>query len=175
MKKPIIVAGCGRSGTHWLGDVMQAVLGKGAAGHEPGGQHADGFMAASEVAVDSRLRHRIDGLHADGHPIVHLVRDGRDVVRSLHTWYARGAIGERHAFWECCDEWNKAIDMMQGHRIVRLEDLIKPRGVSKNPHLMPRWRQWDAARTREFWELCGDRMRSVGYDEKGPVEDEVKA
>lgn len=151
--KPVIVTGCGRSGTHWLGGIMERVLGVGVGAFEP-----RNIGDISDVVVDSRLRVRIDELR--DHRILHLVRDGRDVVRSLHTWYDR-----TQSFERCCSHWAGAIDMMAGVPILRLEDLTA-RADPAASHTLPHWTEWDAKRTDTFWNTCGRTMKEMGYDEK---------
>ena len=98
MGRPIIVAGCGRSGTHWLGNIMAQILGPEAGAFEPNDPDR-----ITDVVVDSRLRHRIKDF--DGRRIVHLVRDGRDVVRSLDNWQKRAGT----QFQRTCEEWAEAV------------------------------------------------------------------
>lgn len=152
MKRPVIVTGCGRSGTHWLGNIMLHVHGKGNGAFEPPDYHD-----IRDVVVDSRMRHHVKALRRDGHRIVHLARDGRDVVRSLHRWYR----GDKSLAF-CCNEWANAIDMMQGFPVVRLEDLTTP-GDAQPDHLLPHWRYWDEETTLEFWNRCRIQMHRLGY------------
>jgi hypothetical protein len=166
--KPVIVTGCGRSGTHWLGNIMEQVLGEGAGAHEP-----TNYTEISDVVVDSRLRHHV--LSMPDHRIVHLVRDGRDVVRSLHKWYDKHRLlanpdgkavrdTEIRRFRRCCREWSVAVDLMHGYPLMRLEDLLKP-GDPQTDFTLPHWSEWDENMTTMFWELCGNQMKRMGYDE----------
>jgi len=173
MNKPIIVTGCGRSGTHWLGNIMQEVLGADNAAWEP-----FDHKSVAQVVVDSRLRADIDQIRSDGHEIVHLVRDGRDVARSLYQWYtgnqcvrtnSDGTItntlqGELVPFSECCLEWRDAIDIMGDHRVLRIEDLSTARVKDSQPSFtVPHWTQWNEETTDRYWKLCGSQMRRMGY------------
>lgn len=155
-KRPVIVTGCGRSGTHWLGGVMKTILGEGAGAFEP--LH---WKEISDVVVDSRLRHEARQLSAEGYRVVHLVRDGRDVVRSLHRWYRHWGNTHR-TFAACCEEWRDAVDMMADIQFVRLEDLTEPRDKA-DEHTLPHWTEWSREETQEFWMMCGDQMRRMGY------------
>ena len=153
MKKPIIVAGCGRSGTHWLGNIFEQVMGEDKARFEPPDPRQ-----ITEVVVDSRLRHRIRDFA--GHRIIHLVRDGRDVVRSLDQWYRN-----TKSFAVVCKEWTDAVDSMAGYPIVRVEDLNSDKAKDATPtHIMSHWTEWDDAQTEEFWDLCGPHMKRMGYE-----------
>jgi hypothetical protein len=156
--KPVIVTGCGRSGTHWLGHIMEGVLGPEAATHEP-----TYYASVTDVAVDARLRFKVDALRRDGHRIVHLVRDGRDVARSLHQWHSTHGRGETFAI--CCHQWAEAVDIMAGFPVLRLEDLLLPRDPSRQ-HTLPRWTEWDEATTATFWGICDRQMREMGYSEE---------
>lgn len=152
MKKPIIVTGCGRSGTHWLGAIMEAVHGVGAGGFEP-----TEITDLSEVVVDSRIRKRALDLANQGHRVVHLARDGRDVARSIHRFFA----GTR-SFEACCEEWAAAVDMMANLPVMRLEDLVKP-GDPSGEHLIPHWTEWSDERNRIFWSRAARQMEALGY------------
>jgi hypothetical protein len=163
--RPIIVAGCGRSGTHWLGGIIEQVLGPGVGAWEPGD-----YRDVSDVVVDSRLRHRIKDFDEAGHPIVHLVRDGRDVVRSLYTWYSRSrGPGEKPIteadglFKKCCGEWADAIDKMYGYRRVRLEDLNATDRDTASHHAIPHHTEWSNAQREMFWHICAHAMKLHGY------------
>ena len=175
MTRPIVVTGCGRSGTHWLARILASVLGPEAVAHEP-----SDYTQFSDVVVDPRLRFHLDHLDSTGHPVIHLVRDGRDVVRSLHQWYQRhgcirtnsdgqavitGKHGDPISFEECCLEWQQAIDIM-GHRTtVRVEDLSTPEAKdAQSSYVLPHWTEWDDEMTETFWSLCGDAMKRMGYE-----------
>lgn len=153
--RPVIVTGCGRSGTHWLGGIMAGVFGPEGGAFEP-----EDYSRLTDVVVDSQLRHKARSIAADGHPVIHLVRDGRDVVRSLRTWY-----GHNRDFLGCCNEWREAVNMLRGFPVLRLEDLIK-RGDPTKEHSILHWSEWDDDMTRLFWERCGGAMREMGYHEE---------
>jgi hypothetical protein len=150
----VIVSGCGRSGTHLIGHIMEKVFGPEGGGFEPGSPELMGH-----VAVDSRLRHRIHKFDNEGHRIVHLVRDGRDVVRSLHHWYNGG-----RDFGRCCNDWSEAVDMMAGYDVLHLEDLSSAKvRDARSGHNLPHWEDWDPKMTEEFWRICGEQMAKMGY------------
>ena len=176
MTKPVIVTGCGRSGTHWLGHILKAVLGEDAAAWEP-----SDHKQPRAVVVDSRLRFQAQDLQAEGHRIVHLVRDGRDVVRSLHKWYQHHNCLRANydgtmtvttssgksvvSFEECCYEWAVAVDLMDRCTIMRIEDLTLPEvRDSQAEYSLPHWTGWTAEQTATFWRICGDQMASTGYE-----------
>ena len=172
MNKPVIVTGCGRSGTHWLGHILCEVFGRDAA-FEP-----FDYLTPKTVVVDSRLRNKVPMLDAKGHKIVHLVRDGRDVVRSLDQWYRSNTVGGRYyndgsfkttheigevPFDELCHEWRNSVDILADFKTLRIEDLTPHRAKQSTRHL-PHWTEWDEAMTEAFWDICGSRMRLMGYD-----------
>jgi hypothetical protein len=156
------VAGCGRSGTHWLGGIMEQILGKGAGAFEP-----QDYAAISDVVVDSRLRRRIQPLKDNGHRIIHLVRNGHDVVRSLFAWYSRGRKVEGNLLFEqCCREWADALEMMAEFPHVRLEDLTQPGDKTNDvDHRMPPFAEWDEKRKLVFFNHCHHGMERYGYRE----------
>ena len=159
MTRPVIVTGCGRSGTHWLGHIMERVFGPEAA-FEP-----DNHRKIKTVVVDSRLRHKVKNMDAAGHKIVHLVRDGRDVVRSLDKWHWLTGPSGPIDFVKCCKEWSDAIDMMRGYEIVRIEDLSTPESRdASDSHRFPHWTEWGEGLMDIFWANCGDQMESMGYE-----------
>jgi len=164
--RPVIVTGCGRSGTHLIGHIMAQVFGEGAGAFEP-----PDHRKIETVVVDSRLRRQIKDIERDGHRIVHLVRDGRDVVRSLHRWYGYPGYedtepsAKRANFARLCNEWSEAVSMMEGYPIFRLEDLASKKVRDSNVgHNLPHWREWDDELTHDFWCICGDGMRKMGYE-----------
>ena len=175
MTKPIIITGCGRSGTHWLSNVLRRVLGSRAVQFEPGD-----YRMASEICVDSRLRFHANELAERGHHLIHLVRDGRDVVRSLDQWYrshrwARRTYSDGSVklygdvdhipFPELCLEWKQAVDIMRHHKTIRLEDLSSKKAKdSQSKYALPHWREWDEEMTDAFWDICGKQMEWMGYE-----------
>jgi hypothetical protein len=161
--RPVIVAGCGRSGSHLIGHIMAKVFGPEGAAFEPADYHNH-----TDVVVDSRLRRKIKEIEADGHRIVHLVRDGRDVVRSLIRWYGdfpdRDRFHADNVFRQRCAEWRDAVDQMMGYDILHLEDLNSPEvRDQRSGHKLPHWTEWDDDLTRLFWNECGAQMEAMGY------------
>jgi hypothetical protein len=145
---PLIVTGHGRSGTHWLAHVLGQFVD---ARHEPP-DYRDG-----EIVVDCRLHDRIPRLQAEGHNVVHLVRDGRDAVRSKHEFHEG-----RQSFESCCDDWALVTGRCADVRAVRLEDLTAKQAASRG-YRLSHWREWPADYTETFWRICGDGMRRHGY------------
>jgi len=159
MTRPVIVTGCGRSGTHWVGNIMERVFGPDGA-FEP-----DSHRKIKTVVVDSRLRHNVRNMEAAGHKIVHLVRDGRDVVRSLDKWHWLTGPSGPVDFTKCCDEWSDAIDVMDGYEIMRVEDLSTPETRdASDGHRFPHWTEWDEGLMDIFWNICGEQMTRMGYE-----------
>ena len=173
MTNPVIVTGCGRSGTHWLGFLLKRIFGPTGAAFEP-----PTYTMYEHVVVDSRLRHWAGKLKNDGHRIVHLVRDGREVVRSLDQWYRmhpclftdqngeQFLVGDGTAppFDALCHEWAQAIDKMDGSPILKLEDLTRESvRDSQSKHTLPHWTEWVEEQTETFWEICGTQMEKMGY------------
>jgi hypothetical protein len=155
---------------------MREVLGPEAAAFEP-----QNYKAVTDVVVDSRLRPIVPDLAAKGHRIIHLVRDGRDVVRSLDQWFRDHAWARNNyyessprshlttggvlPFRELCQEWRVSVDIMQDHPAVRLEDLSSSEAKNAQAEkTLPHWTEWDEAMTATFWSICGDQMARMGYE-----------
>lgn len=147
MTRPLIVTGHGRSGTHWLAHVLGQFVD---ARHEP--QAVEG-----EVVVDCRLHDRVPRLRAEGYDLVHLVRDGRDVVRSKYEFYEG-----RTSFEDCCRDWALVVGRCADVRAVRLEDLTAKQAASRG-YRLSHWREWPDEYTETFWRICGEHMRRHGY------------
>ena len=145
----MIVTGHGRSGTHWLAHVLGHFV---QAHHEP----AD-YEQCEGIIVDCRLHNRIPRLLEQGHEVLHLVRDGRDVVRSTYEW-ARGA----RPFEELCAHWADVVDACEALPVVRFEDLTRAQAAS-GAYRMTHWTEWPDDMTEAFWRHCGAQMRRYGY------------
>ena len=147
---PTIVTGHGRSGTHWLTYVLEHFMD---ARHEP-----QDYEAGGDVIIDCRLRRRIPQLLGEGYNLLHLVRDGREVARSTHTFYA-GTVP-----WDtCCREWAEAVLACQDLPMVKLEDLLAPQSQTKE-YLLPHHSEWDAEHEDTFWQIAGGMMDLCGYE-----------
>ncbi len=145
-----VVTGHGRSGTTWLASVLDPIVG---AVHEP--ENYEDF--GGRVVVDCRLRYRRRQLEREGYRLVHLVRDGRDVVRSTYSFYD----GQR-PFEEVCRGWADAVDACEGLPTVRLEDVTAPLNAAV-VHRMPHWAEWDSEHVDTFERVCGGQLRRHGY------------
>jgi hypothetical protein len=148
MTPPLIVTGHGRSGTHWLAYLLSHFVD---ARHEPD-------QVEGDVVVDCRLVGRVPELVNAGHRVMHLVRDGRDVVRSTDAFYHG-----RNSFQFLCELWAETVDRCQGLPALRLEDLTL-RSASTRRYLMPHWSEWEGEHTETFWRVCGEQMRRHGYE-----------
>ena len=151
MKRKVVVTGHGRSGTHWLAHVMGQFID---ASHEP----AD-YKEGGDVVVDCRLWRRIPELQREGYKLVHLIRDGRAVVRSTHAFY-----GGSYDFRHCCLEWRDAVNACRELPTVRLKDLLAKQAPTQE-YLIPHWKEWTPDMHGEFWSICGEAMRRHGYED----------
>ena len=145
---PTIVTGHGRSGTHWLTSVL---------GHFMDARHEPDHQAGADVVVDCKLWRQREKYEAAGQRMVHLVRDGRDVIRSRHAFY-----DGRDSFDVICQDWADVVDACDGLETLRLEDLTRPIAASSG-YRMAHWTEWPDDDTDEFWRICGDQMRRHGY------------
>lgn len=143
------MTGSGRSGTHWLTSVLRHFVD---ARHEP-----EDYRLGGQVIVDCRLRTKAPQLAREGYRLLHLVRDGRDVVRSSDTFWEGS-----HDFESLCRDWASAIELCDGLETIRLKDLIAKQAASDG-YRMPHWTEWTDEQTATFWRICGDGMRAHGY------------
>ncbi len=144
----LIVTGSGRSGTHWLAHVLGHFV---EAYHEPGHSRGD-------VIVDCRRVNDISDLVRNGYRMMHLIRDGRDVVRSQYE-----ASSGRKPFEVVCETWAGVIDVCSDLPAVRLEDLLAKQATYPS-HRLPHWTDWPDDMTETFWRVCGEQMRRHGYE-----------
>ena len=147
-RKPLIVTGHGRSGTHWLAYLMSHFFD---AYHEP-------EQIQGDIVVDCRLRSQAATLQRSGHRVMHLVRDGREVVRSTDAFY-KG----RHDFAFTCEMWADAVNLCRDFEFVRLEDIIRKAAYTQH-YTLPHWTDWTEEQTETFWRICGEGMARHGYE-----------
>ena len=189
MKTTGFVLSTGRSGTLWLATALRVAAGLDAR-HES--LHRwDDTLPFGDVEVNGHfwadsllIRERIPGAR-----LVHLVRDGRDMVRS-----AMSLIRPGRTFLKMCKLWalrNQHMRLMIGrNHCYRLEDLTSDyayfavlasylggqpnrsawneiRAVRINAteggYLWPPYERWTAADRTVFWEICGPGMDLFGY------------
>ena len=190
---PSFILGTGRSGTLWLATALRKAAGLDAR-HESLHQW-DGTLPFGEVEVNSffwadslLIRERLPGVR-----LVHLVRDGRDVVRSAMSRPRPG-----RTFLKMCRLWairNDHLRQMVGKvQCYRLEDLTSDYAVfavlasylggrpnrlawsevraqrinatEDGEHLWPPYKRWAEAERKVFWDICGPGMELYGYDER---------
>ncbi len=148
MNTPTIVTGHGRSGTHWLARLL---------GHFIDARHEPSTQTGADVVVDCRAWRQREIYEREGRRLIHLVRDGRDVIRSTHTYQ-----GGLDPFDRLCRDWTAAVDGCAGLETLRLEDLVSPVAKSSG-YFMPHWSEWPPETTDTFWRICGDQMDRHGY------------
>lgn len=185
MDAPVIVMGCMHSGTSWLAQTVDRI--DGWHGHHELGKNARKQLIESKdlgrhFEVDSRLVEHIPKLRRV-YPearLVHLIRDGRKVVRSLMN-------GVGMTFELACEWWVNAVQKCDAESLptVRLEDLLAGPGAFNrlgiaipedvwrdavaNPvnatkeHKLPPHEEWTDEQTETFWRICGDVMGRHGY------------
>lgn len=151
--KPTIVTGKGRSGTHWLAHVLSHFAD---ARHEP-----ENYREGGEIIVDCRLWQQVERLRSEGYEVRHLIRDGREVVRSADQFYQG-----RNDFAELCESWAMVVDELDSKEVpvMRLRDLVRKQDASQG-YRLSHWSEWPDYMTDTFWRICGDAMRRHGYDQ----------
>jgi hypothetical protein len=183
---PGLITGMGRSGSMWTAAALRECAGIDAR-HETVPFPHVGKIRHVEVnslfawAVGSWMAH-------PAIPIVHLVRDGRDVVRSA----CERNPGTPFARWVW--EWTSKNDHMLAHVPAdfrfRIEDLVgedpermrklaaifggeldeaswrefKAQPQNAGPGTFPGWDRWTEAMTQDFWRIGGDVMERCGYE-----------
>jgi hypothetical protein len=152
-RRPVLVTGHGRSGTHWLAGVLGHFV---PTVHEPVDFPGDNIYT-QDIVVDCRLSRSMPEL-AQNYRVVHLVRDGREVVRSAFEFYQGG-----QKFEDLCEGWASTVDVCRGVPYVRLRDLLKPVAVSHG-YRLSHWKEWPADLTDKFWRICGKQMDHYGYE-----------
>ena len=152
-RRPVMVTGHGRSGTHWLAGVLGNFV---PTIHEPADLSHE-VIRNYEVVVDCHLARHLPGIAQD-YPTVHLVRDGREVVRSAFEFYQ----GNRD-FRELCDGWATTVRLCRGLPVVRLNDLLRPVAMSKG-YRLSHWKEWPDDLTSTFWRICGTEMDHYGFN-----------
>jgi len=179
----------GRSGTTWIARALTACTDLDARHESMGkslGQSFGGVESNGNFWRDSSLlRHTYPGV-----AVVHQVRDGRKVLRSVMT---RKVDIPDWPFEQSCTTWTKRNEKMMRdipdtHRF-RLEDLIQefdafklcatllgaktvnmvqwererlqPANVSA--HAFPVYDDWSEVHKRTFWDICGAMMVRLRY------------
>jgi hypothetical protein len=142
----VVVTGHGRSGTHWLAKTL---------GHFVDARHEPDEIGGA-VTVSAQLTQQMPRI-LKKHTVVHLVRDGRDVVRSAYEFY-----GGNQSFEELCHGWADTIETMKDVRAVRLEDLLKPQAQTAK-YRLTHWSEWPEDLHATFWTICGEAMKRHGY------------
>jgi len=192
-RHPAFVLAMGRSGTLWLARTLRETAGLDAR-HESTEMCRDMTnLPMGAVEVNSFLWDCVPFIRKrwSNHVVlVHLVRDGRNVVRSMMGRYRRG-----RTFEGCCEEWAKRnrllADEIPGHQRFRLEDLTsnwseyrrlvrlvgggrspdatlweqlrKRRDNATDRHMVAPYRHWPPQFQREFKRICAKQMRRMGY------------
>lgn len=182
-----LVTGMGRSGSKWTAHALSTATELDAR-HESRNKIGEFCRCPGSVEVNSYWRYGLKRFRQT-FPlarIVHLVRDGRDVVRSAMS-------RKDWTFEAACDYWTEAVHLVEpvATFTVQLERLTSPDehyerlklciafGADYDPqawapllfdvrnetraHAFAHWTMWDDATTRTFWDRCGDAMREVGY------------
>lgn len=181
------VVGCGRSGTKWAATALVEVCGLDAR-HESMGHVIYGDYDG--VESNGNFWSRVPYLMATYRDaaVVHLVRDGRLVVRST---LSRNPPLNLHG---ACRRWTNRNERIardvDPDRRFRLEDLvsdfaafrrfaavfgverpirkkwesIRGKRINATRHRTPPFDSWDAAERNTFWRICGPTMARMGYD-----------
>lgn len=192
MSKPRFVLAMGRSGTMWTAVALKQSAGLDAR-HESGASW-DSLVGVrlGEVEVNSFLwdcAERIRKRFGEDTPIVHLVRDGRHVVRSVLCRYASARTLEA-----VCESWRQ-----RNHHLrktvprtacFRLEDVtgdfgefarmaetlggaadraawgdVRQRRINATKNRpVPPFKEWPEQDQAVFWRVCGAEMGHYGYE-----------
>lgn len=129
----MIITGMGRSGSLWLARTLAEVTNL-VVRHESIRDINEHELGTIEV--NSYLRNQCEDFRMDTH-LIHLVRDGRDVVRSCMSRNRGKPVksdqgltleGDTWTFEYACRLWDSAVWSVEpfAHLTLRLEDLIDP-------------------------------------------------
>ena len=183
-----LVTGMGRSGSLWTATALRECCGVDAR-HESVRQIED----IDHVEVNTKLVLSVPEDYRDiveGLVLVHLVRDGRDVVSSVLDRHPK------YGFKEACYAWavrnSYILDLVPDDRRFQLEHLVqsgfemdafshklggylsiqlwedmRERRINAGDHGYPYWREWGTMQTNAFWEICGETMDNCGYKKEG--------
>jgi len=186
------VLGMGRSGTMWTATALREAAGLDAV-HETSPDYFDIDPAnlIGKVEVNSFLWNRIKWIEEcfEDPRIVHLVRDGRDVVRSVLSRPKPG-----RTLGSVARHWNERNNFLRGivfpSQRFRFEDLladfstferlaaifggmaerkawemVRERKINARENLTaPHWTEWDRDSIDEFDMIAGKEMRAYGYE-----------
>lgn len=184
------VTGCGRSGSMWLAQALHEAAGLDA-GHETWPGWEDGVQWPA-VEVNTYLWADVLDIKA-AYPkshVFHLVRDGRDVVRSLldrpqHDYSVRtacriwaGRVGVLKARVPCRDtyrletilgDWRRFHELAQrlGAGAVSHDawNALRVRPVNATEQPSRPFAAWPHRDRNVFWTICGEMMQKLGYTE----------
>jgi hypothetical protein len=180
------IIGHGRSGSLWLATVLKEATDLEVRHESMGHELTQGFAG---VEVNSHLwNHHIEirKLFPEAR-LIHLVRDGRLVVRSIMT---------RRPSWtfsEACTHWvtrtTPSLHLISDDYRFRLEDLttdflefrclgfacqaktlnfkvwerLRGEVINHKKHAFPAYPNWDRKARTIFWGICGKTMKRLGY------------
>lgn len=180
-----LITGMGRSGTTWTARTLASAAGLDARHETVPFPHLGKIR---HIEVNSMLVWAV-GSFMDHPPVttIHLVRDGRDVVRSACE--RNPGTPFRKWLWEWTSKNAHMLNEVPAKNRYRIEDLIgddpshferlagvfgakvdreawqaaRAKPENAGPGLFPRWQQWPDSLTREFWKVAGEVMEACGY------------
>ena len=200
----------GRSGTTWLAHAINSCTDLGAKhesmGHTTVTEYKEEWKDGTRISktkvekghdgveVNGNLWNEIPLIYSDfpGVPVVHLVRDGRKVVRSALSNALRK--NPHRTMAQSCNTWrirnDRMLDLIPAEFRFRLEDLTTDfkefktmclifgakvvdqkkwevaRKSIKNKtkgHKVPLFKDWSAEDQAGFWKVCGPIMKYLEY------------
>lgn len=178
--------GHGGSGTTWVAYALRGACGVDARHESMGREPGEDFGG---VEVNGRLWNRVPQIRNrfPGTPVVHLVRDGRRVVRSVLSRRPDYTLSE--ACWGWVRKNREVAGEIPEHLRFRLEGLtserrafaglarvfgaaadrdawrdLKDRRVNETEHAVPPFAEWDRESRDTFYRYCGPMMTWMGYD-----------
>ncbi len=192
MKGPHFVLAMGRSGTMWLAAALREAASLDAR-HESVDCWERSLWPFGEVEVNSIIwdaSREIRAMAPDA-KLVHLVRDGRDVVRSVLSRPRPG-----RTLRVACEMWRDRNvhlrEMIGPDQCYRMEDLVKyqkpfnrmaiylgghpnrkawkdirkKRINASERYIWPPFDSWRKRQKAIFWKICGPEMEAYGYGGK---------
>lgn len=181
---PALITGMGRSGSMWLAHALKSCCGLDARHESVHRRHPDPWQ---HVEVNTFLAWHPGGNKAWLPLTFHLVRDGRDCIRSCIPRHPYRAFD--YWVWEWTGRNESLLAKVPDERRVRLEDLIstpeplaricgmlggtfneaawesqRHKKRNETPSGLPApFDEWPQPRKDLFWRVCGPTMERLGY------------
>jgi hypothetical protein len=157
----------GRSGTMWVASALRACTDLDARHESMGHDFGPDFGGVESNGNFWARAREIPELYP-GAVVIHQVRDGRDVVRSVMTRKQRTG----RTLEQACIRWVRRNEQLAAdlrylfklEKLLSCWDAIRGRVVNGSPaHTFPAYEDWTFQEQYLFWQICGPTMEKMGY------------